>query len=314
MERNEVIQTLRSSLQEAVRRNPADVLFFSGGLDTSILALLSPTTPLLHICLEDGGEDLPYAEAAARALGRSLIVRRVSADEALAAIPEIIRIRRSFDPALPNDLALYFAFAEARSLGFEVAMTGDGADELFAGYSYMFDRDLATYIPWLAGRMHFSSGEFGHWFGMEVRQPYLDPAVVDLALSIPPELKVREETGARFGKWILRRAFEGDLPSLLCWQSKRPIEVGSGFSRLRERVIRMLNDGDWAVPVRFISCDQPYYYRIYRQVVGEIPPPGPGEVPCPHCGAGLPPDAHHCRTCGWFGVPLPLVRSGGIID
>jgi len=296
-----LLETLRSCLRDAVWRNPADVLLFSGGLDTSILAALSPATPLLHVCLEEGGEDLPYAEAAARALGRSLMVRQVSADEALAAIPEVIRIRRSFDPALPNDLALYFAFAEARSLGFESAMTGDGADELFAGYSYMFDQDLTTYIPWLAGRMRFSSTEFGQWFGMDVRQPYLDPAVVDLALSIPPELKVREENGARFGKWVLRRAFEGDLTPQLCWQSKRPIEVGSGFSRLRERVIGMLTDEDWAVSVRLISCDQPYYYRVYRQVVGEIPPPGPGEVPCPHCGAGLPPDAHHCRTCGWCG-------------
>lgn len=41
-----------------------------------------------------------------------LIVRRVGVEEALVAILEVIRIRRSFDPALPNDLALYFAFAE----------------------------------------------------------------------------------------------------------------------------------------------------------------------------------------------------------
>jgi len=293
-----ILKQLRDCIEESVHSTRADVLLFSGGLDTSILAALSPTTPLLHICLEDSGEDLPYAEAAAQALGRSLIIRRVSVDEALAALPEVIRIRRSFDPALPNDLALYFAFAEALRLGFKSVVVGDGADELFAGYSYMFDLDLAIYIPWLAGRMRFSAGEFGQWFGMEVRQPYLGPAVVNLALAIPPELKVREENGTRFGKWVLRKAFEEVLPPQLCWQSKRPIEVGSGFSRLRERVIRMLNDGDWAVPVRFISCDQPYYYRIYRQVVGEIPLPGPGEVPCPHCGAGLPPDAHHCRTCG----------------
>lgn len=296
---DDLLQALRSSLKRAVEESPAEVLFFSGGLDTSILAALSPSTPALHIYLE-GGEDLPYAEQMARHLRRSLIVRRVSVEEALDALPEVIRIRRTFDPALPNDLALYFAFAEARGMGFTSGMTGDGADELFAGYSYMLDLDLASYIPWLAQRLHFSAEEFGEWFGMEIRQPYRNPAVVDLALAIPPELKVREENGVRFGKWILRKAFEGDLPPHLCWQNKRPIEIGSGFSRLREMVAGMLTDEDRAAPVRFITGDHPYYYRIYRRVVGDIPPPGPGEIPCPHCGGGVPPDAAHCRTCGWF--------------
>lgn len=293
------LQALRSSLRKAVEESPAEVLFFSGGLDTSILAALAPSLPAIHICLEDGGEDLPYAEQVARELGLSLTVRRVSVEEALSALPEVIRIRRTFDPALPNDLALYFAFAEARHLGFVQAMTGDGADELFAGYSYMFDLDLASYIPWLAGRMRFSANEFGEWFGMDISQPYLGPAVVDLALAIPPELKVREENGARVGKWILRKAFEKVLPSPICWQSKRPIEMGSGFNRLREVVTAMLKDEDWAAPVRFFTCDQPYYYRVYRQIVGEIPAPAPGERECPCCGAGMPPNVWHCRVCGY---------------
>ncbi len=300
---NSILKALRRCLEDAARRNPAEVLFFSGGLDTSILAALAPSIPAIHVCLEDGGEDLPYAERWARELGLSLTVRKISVEEALDALPEVIRIRRTFDPALPNDLALYFAFAEARYLGFVQAMTGDGADELFAGYSFMFDLDLASYIPWLAGRMRFSASEIGDWFGVNVSQPYLDPAVVDLALTIPPELKVREENGVRIGKWILRKAFEGDLPPYLCWQSKRPIEVGSGFSRLREVVTAMLREEDWTAPVRFFSCDQPYYYRLYRQVVGEIPPPGPEERECPYCGGGMPLDAHHCRVCGYSTRP-----------
>ncbi|MCX7680438.1 MAG: asparagine synthase-related protein [Anaerolineae bacterium] len=295
---DDLLCALRLGLQDAVRRHPAEVLLFSGGLDTSVLAALALSLPLLHVCLEDGGEDLRYAEAVARHLGRELVVRRVSVEEALDALPEVIRLRRTFDPALPNDLALYFAFVEARRLGFGSAMTGDGADELFAGYSYMFDLDLGTYIPWLAKRVRFSANELGEWFGMNVFQPYLYPAIVDLALSIPPELKVREENGGRVGKWVLRKAFEGHLPPDICWQTKRPIEVGSGFSRLRETVAAMLTDEDWAAPVRFFACDQPYYYRLYRRVVGEVPPPAPGEASCPACGAGMPPEAHHCRVCG----------------
>lgn len=298
------IDRLRAAIEGSVQRAPADALLFSGGLDTSILAVLAPHLPAIHICLEDSGKDLLYAERLAKELHLSLLVRRVSVAEALAGLPEVIRIRRSFDPALPDDLALYFAFSEARRLGFRSVMVGDGADELFAGYSYMFDLDLTEYIPWLAKRMCFSANEFGAWFGMGVSQPYIDQAVVELALSVPPELKVREENGVRFGKWILRKAFAGVLPPEACWQSKRPIEVGSGFDRLREIIPSLIRDEDWAAPVRFFTCDQPYYYRIYRQVVGEIPTPAPGEEACPACGAGMPPGAHHCRVCGYSIGPL----------
>jgi len=295
-----MLEPLHICLRDAVRQNPAEGLLFSGGLDTSILACLSPAIPALHICLEGVGDDLPFAERVAQELGLRLVVRRVSVDEALRAIPEVIRIRRSFDPALPNDLALYFAFDKARQLGWKSVMTGDGADELFAGYSFMFDRDLETYIPWLIGRMHFSANEFGAWFAIRVAQPYLDRRVVDLALSIPAELKVRMENGQRYGKWILRKAFEIELADV-CWQGKRPIEMGSGFTRLRKAIADMVDASDRDAPVRFISPDHPYYYRVYRQVIGDIPSPGPGETVCPGCGAGLPPDSVHCRVCGWSG-------------
>lgn len=294
-----LLDVLRATLRAGVARNPAEALLFSGGLDTSVLAVLSPPVPAIHVCLGEAGDDLPYAETVARTLGLELIVRRVTVEEALAAIPDVIRIRRSFDPALPNDLAIYFALTEARRRGFRSVMTGDGADELFAGYSYMFSLDLEAYIPWLVGRMHFSANELGAGLGLRVSQPFLDLEVVTLALTIPPALKVRYEDGRQYGKWVLRRAFEADLPPEVCWQAKRPIEVGSGFTALRETVAGLVTESDRKGPVHFISPDHPYYYRIYREVVGRIPPPGPGQKPCPGCGAGMPVWGHHCRICGW---------------
>ncbi len=219
---NSILKALRRCLEDAARRNPAEVLFFSGGLDTSILAALAPSIPAIHVCLEDGGEDLPYAERWARELGLSLTVRKISVEEALDALPEVIRIRRTFDPALPNDLALYFAFAEARYLGFVQAMTGDGADELFAGYSFMFDLDLASYIPWLAGRMRFSASEIGDWFGVNVSQPYLDPAVVDLALTIPPELKSGRRTGSGSGSGSSEKPLRETCPPISAGRANGP--------------------------------------------------------------------------------------------
>ncbi|HIC94756.1 MAG TPA: asparagine synthase [Anaerolineae bacterium] len=287
-----------------MERNRAQALLFSGGLDTSILAFLSPGVYALSVRLEEFGEDFKYAKALSERLGLQLHLRKVDVEEALEAIPEVIRIRRSFDPALPNDLALYFALQLAREQGFDSVMTGDGADELFAGYDYMFHLDLEHYLPWLAERMHFSAGELGSYLGIEVRQPFLDEALISFALSIQPHLKVREEGGRKYGKWILRKAFEGFLPQEVIWQAKRPIEVGSGFAELRGIVASSISEEEFAeaqrtYPIQFLSKDHLYYYRIYQRVVGQMPSPQPGEERCLGCGAGIKPSAFHCRICGW---------------
>ena len=223
-------------------------------------------------------------------------------EEALEAIPEVIRIRRSFDPALPNDLALYFALKLAKEKGFDNVITGDGSDELFAGYSYMFDLNLEDYLPKLTERMNFSAGELGHHLGIKVKQPFLDDEFVSFALSIKPDLKVRKEGGKRHGKWILRKAFETFLPQEVVWQDKRPIEMGSGFTELRGIIASKIPEEEFTkekYPIKFLSKDHPFYYRIYREVVGEIPPPRPGEGKCPGCGAGIKASSFHCRVCGW---------------
>ena len=300
----DTLKELRSRLEEAVERNTAQGILLSGGLDTSILALLSPGAIGLNIRLNGYGEDLKYAEMLAGKLGLELYPKSISVEEALATIPEVIKILESFDPALPNDLAVYLGLRLAREKGIEGVITGDGADELFAGYSYMFDLDLKEYLPRLAEKMRFSSNRLGAHLGVEVKQPFLDRDFIDFALSISPELKVREHRGARCGKWVLREAFATLLPEEIIWQTKRPIEIGSGFSQLHKIIGAMISDEELAeaeatLSVKFLSKDHLFYYRTYRQVVGEIPPPRPGEAGCPGCGTGIAPQSSHCWVCGW---------------
>jgi asparagine synthase (glutamine-hydrolysing) len=300
----DTLKELRSRLEEAVERNTAQGILLSGGLDTSILALLSPGAIGLNMRLNGYGEDLKYAEMLAEKLGLELYPKRTSVKEALATIPEVIKLLGSFDPALPNDLAVYLGLRLAREKGIKSVITGDGADELFAGYSYMFDLDLKEYLPRLAEKMRFSSSRLGAHLGVKVKQPFLDRDFIDFALSISPELKVREHRGARCGKWVLREAFAPLLPEEIIWQAKRPIEVGSGFSRLHKIISAKisneeLEEAESTFSVKFLSKDHLFYYQTYRQVVGEIPPPRPGEVGCPGCGTGIAPQSSHCRVCGW---------------
>ena len=300
----DILEKIRLRLEESVQRSQADGMLLSGGLDTSILALLSPDSTGINIRLNGYGEDVKHARMLAGQLGLKLYTESISVEEAMAKIPEVIRILESFDPALPNDLAVYLGLNSAKEKGITSVITGDGADEVFAGYSFMFDLNLKDYLPRLARKMTFSSNRLGEHLGIGIKQPFLDRDVVDLALSIGPELKVGKHNGQRVGKWVLREAYSNLLPQEIVWQTKRPIEMGSGFTRLHDIIGAMISDREMAeaeadIPVDFLSRDHLYYYQIYRQVVGEIPLPLPGEDVCPGCGAGMTSQSTHCRICGW---------------
>lgn len=295
---------LRNELKDAVRRNKAEGILFSGGLDTSILAFLSPGMKAFTVYLKSFGEDRVYAGRVAKHLGLKHFQREIDAEEAIREIPEVIKILRTFDPALPNDLAIYFAMKMAKEKKVNSLMTGDGADELLAGYSYMFKLDLDDYIPRLAKTMYFSSLDIGSSLGLKIVQPYLDRRFVRFALSVKPELKVAKAGWRTYGKWILRKAYENYLPKEILWQGKRPIERGSGFNMLRKVIEARISDREFrkkseAYKIKFISKDHLYYYEIYRKVIGDVPRPAKGEVTCNGCGAGIRKGTRHCRTCGW---------------
>lgn len=296
---------LRSLLLKAVQHKPYEGLLFSGGLDTAVIAALNPKVVAVTISLEGNAADIYYSDLLARKFGFKHVHYAVDIDEALEAVPEVIKILRSFDPAIPNDLTVYFGLKKAKELGIARIATGDAGDELFGGYSFMRDiDDLDGYIRRIAATMRYSSNDIGEFLGISIIQPFTSKEVVDFALKVPKELKIREDNGAIWGKWILRKAFEDILPKEAAWQSKRPLELGSGMTNLRRIISDKLSDDEFkdkqqAYSVKFLNKEHLYYYEVYRKVVGEVPLPKEDQTTCPGCGTGIRADAFHCKVCGY---------------
>lgn len=314
----DICEELRGRLKETTERNKSDAILLSGGVDTSILAVIAKPKLAFTVALKDSqASDLIYSEKVSRLLGIKHKKLKFTTEEAINTLPEVIRILRTFDLALPNDLSIYFGLKLARESNFCSIMTGDGSDELFAGYSYMTElppKELERYIRELSKSWHFSANELGKALGIEVKQPFLDEDFVHFALEISPELKVKEG----IGKYILRKSFEDLIPPELIWREKEAIEYGSGSNELRKVISNMISNEEFQsvkekTGIKFMNKEHFFYYRIYERVVGEIPkaPPsapspvngeGWGEVEsCPCCGASM--GIHHCRTCG-FSRPL----------
>ena len=312
---------LRNLLEAAVAGTAADGIQLSGGLDTGILATVAAQQGrrLRGVCVSvaDGpGLDEPYAKLMANRLGLELHVIRPKLADLVEKMPALINILGTFDPMeLRNSISAYIAMEKAREIGITTVLTGDGADELFAGYSYMFNMppaDLPKYIRHLNEVMYFSSRVVAPCLPIAVELPYIGEAIRSFALTLTTEDLVGEHEGKRLGKRILREAFADILPEEITWRVKTPIEFGSGSTALQKFAAEMIGDQEFDVErnsasendrVALRDKEHLLYYRMYRRV---FPPPGEqpeGIKTCVQCCGPVPRlDMSFCRICGAYPI------------
>ena len=316
--RNHALQ-LRQLVVKQVLANSAEGILFSGGLDTSILAAVAAAhgrrlRAIMVSMGEGNGLDEPYALPLADRLKLPLEVLRPTLGQLLDRMPELIRILQTFDPMeLRNSIVTYLALEAAARRGLKSVVTGDAADELFAGYSYMVamsPEKLPLYISHLNAVMHFTSPLIGKILGVAVNTPYLAPAIREFALLLRYEDLVDNHGGQRFGKTILREAFSDLLPAEIAWRVKTPIEYGSGSTALNDRVAQAVSEGEFERARERISREdsvnlrdkeQYFYYRIYRSLFAAPREVSEAEKRCRECMGALPrPDSSYCRICGAY--------------
>jgi asparagine synthase (glutamine-hydrolysing) len=221
---------------------------------------------------------------------------------------------KSFDPMeVRNSATIYVALKVVKEEGLSIVMTGDGCDELFAGYSFLFDlkRDKLKFeLERLWRAMRFSSIPLAETLGLKVKLPYLDPYVKNFAFKLDPSYKIREEKGQKWGKWILRKAFENILPNEIVWRIKTPIEQGSGTTILPVLFEQKISDEEFQEKRRkylevdrvvIRSKEQLFYYEIYRSTTGIPHPVRRGRI-CPYCNSNIEEGATYCQTCGSYPI------------
>ena len=145
-----IVEKIKTALENSVKYHEiADVevgSFLSSGIDSSYLVSLARPDKTYTVGYDNPKYDeIGYAKDLADKLGIQNYSKKITKEEYMEAFPNIM-YHMDEPLADPSAIALYFV-AQIASQDVKVVLSGEGADELFAGYnSYQEEVDQGWYM------------------------------------------------------------------------------------------------------------------------------------------------------------------------
>lgn len=223
---------------------------FSGGIDSALVATGHPEAPL-YVTGFEGSHDIDAARNAAAAMNRSndLRVIELTHDSLRRHIPSVVEATgRTNAMDVSIALPLFIVAERAAADGYDSLAIGQGADELFGGYSKVTDpasdhrvdastvrgavRETILTLPDQLAR----DVPVIRQAGIDFRAPFLQDRVVDAALRLPDSLLV---DGTK-RKVALRQfaATTQSIPRSVRTAEKKALQYGTYVSRELDRLAR----------------------------------------------------------------------------
>ncbi|MBW2984186.1 asparagine synthase C-terminal domain-containing protein [Candidatus Woesearchaeota archaeon] len=239
---------LKEKILESIKKNKTESfgILFSGGIDSSLIALLSKNLGFNFTCYSVGLEnakDVEFAKKVADNLGFRLKVKIISLDELGDIIKKVVKILNEPDfMKVGVGSVTYSASLVAKDDGINAVFTGLGSEEIFAGYQRHADA-LAkgfeeVHKSCFEGLKAMWKRDFVRDFsvtkavGVDAKLPFLDEDVIKTAMSVHPMHKIDKN----FKKIILREiAQELGLPKEFAWRKKLAAQYGSRFDKAIEK-------------------------------------------------------------------------------
>ncbi len=228
------IDLLLGTLDEVVR----DKIFtkrtgvlFSGGIDSSVVAALVArhSEPTLYTVGVEGAHDLTVAKSTAEGLGLDWVGVVVGDDEIRQAIKGMAPIFGTSPLTLSFEMPLYLVLGVA---GEDLLLCGQGADELYAGYSRYRSMDevamrsaMAHDVKALITQGMDIEKRAAEAFGKTLVHPFLDPEVVKVSIDLPLDMLLRGDENKAILRDIGRALGLGPIAD----RKKKAAQYGSGI-------------------------------------------------------------------------------------
>jgi asparagine synthase (glutamine-hydrolysing) len=319
---SKLLPEVKTLINKCVQRNLADGFLFSAGTDTQIIAYeavkYKPDIPCLTLAFKHGTpKDTEYVKKMVELLHLKHETYEFGREDVLKFYPKVVEALKKFDPMeIRNSLPVYIGLTLLKPKGIQSVFTGDALDELF-GYPWQFhltEEQFAVKQQEMWAEMGFSSIPMAASLGMTIKAPYLDPEFMDWAKKLPIKYKINMYNGIKYGKWILRKAYEDVIPKDIIWRPKAPLEAGTGTETLRTHFEDFITDQEFAEKKQAIKeqddveiqdKEQLLYYEHFRKVFGkpkDIFPQTEGAIQCPKCKSYLKTKIQFCKICGAYPI------------
>jgi asparagine synthase (glutamine-hydrolysing) len=250
-------RALQLLLLEATRKRVSDLekvaVAFSGGVDSSVVAVLAENVGLKVQLISVGLEDQPeigVAEETAEALGLPLHLQTYSVDyleETLAKVLWLIEEPHTVKASIA--IPFFWTAENASQLGCPVLLAGQGADELFGGYQRYLTEYRESGAEAVENAMYNDvensyranfqrDNQVCSFHGVELRLPYVDRDVVDFSLRLPLRLKINTAKD-RLRKRVLRRVARNlEIPVFIADKPKKAVQYTTGVTKALQRLAK----------------------------------------------------------------------------
>lgn len=319
---SKLLPEVRTLINNCVKRNLADGFLFSAGTDTQIIVYeavkYKPDIPCLTLAFKHGKpKDTEYVKRMVELLHLKHETYEFGREDVLKFYPKVVEALKKFDPMeIRNSLPVYIGLTLFKPRGIKSVFTGDALDELF-GYPWQFhltEEQFAVKQQEMWAEMGFSSIPMAESLGMTIKAPYLDPEFMDWAKKLPIKYKINMHNGIKYGKWILRKAYEDVIPKDIIWRPKAPLEAGTGTETLRTHFDDYVTNQEFEEKKQAIKAqddveiqdkEQLLYYEHFRKVFGkpkDVYPKTEGAIQCPKCKSYLKTKIQFCKICGAYPI------------